>query len=185
MKTISIDLNKEIWKDIVDYEGIYQVSNYSRIRNNNGDIRKTKKNNRDYTMISLYKDGKEKTKLVHRLVAQAFIPNPNNLLQVNHIDEDKNNNNATNLEWCSNLYNRRYGTGYQRSVENHDYKKIGLKNSKRVKQYDLNSNFIKEHLGVMIASRETGINESGIRRVCYKKAKSAGGFRWEYCNENN
>lgn len=173
---------KEIWKDVKNYEGLYQISNLSRVKNLKGNIRKTKKNNRNYIMITLNKNGVGKTKLVHRLVAEAFIPNLENKPQVNHKDENKNNNRADNLEWCDNLYNRRYGTGYKRSVENHDYIKMGKKLSKRVNQYDLCGNFINSYYGVREASRQTRIGESAIRRCCYKNNRTSGGYTWKYAN---
>lgn len=180
---------QEEWRDVVGFDG-YQVSNLGKIRGLDrldcigkvvhGKEKRTKRNNRGYVMASLRKDGAEHTKLIHRLVAEAFIPNPNNYPQVNHKDEDKENNSVDNLEWCTNLYNRHYGTGYARSVAKHDYKKITEANQKPVKQYSTSGGLIKTWSGVMAAYRATGIHESSIRQCCYGKSQTAGGFYWEY-----
>ena len=112
----------EIWKDIEGYENLYQVSNLGRVKSLNYNhtgkekIMKAKKD-KGYLRVQLYKDGKPKFYSVHRLVATSFLPNPNNLSQVNHIDEDKSNNIVDNLEWCSAKYNSNYGTRIQRIVE--------------------------------------------------------------------
>lgn len=115
---------QEIWKDIKHYEGLYQVSNLgnvktldkyvnSGIKNNNKVKRKGKLlkqyNKRGYLQVTLTHNNKRKYVGVHRLVAQAFIPNPNNLPQVNHKDEDPLNNHVENLEWCTAKYNCNYG----------------------------------------------------------------------------
>lgn len=108
---------QEIWKDIPEYEGLYQVSNLGRIKSlprkgthtTKERIMNFTKSNKGYFIAVLSKDYKKKSFSVHRLVAQAFIPNPNNLPQVNHKDENKENNNINNLEWCSNWYNTHYG----------------------------------------------------------------------------
>lgn len=110
-------LPKRVWKDIPGFEGIYQVSNTGQIRSLNyrGNAGKTKilKQHTDkdgYKRVNLYKDSKGKTYKVHRLVAQAFIPNPNNLPEVNHKDENKTNNVVWNLEFCTREYNNNYGS---------------------------------------------------------------------------
>lgn len=109
----------EEWKDIVfvqnntlyDFTGKYQISNLGRVRNiRTGRILKPNKNNRGYTQIGLPINKKPKQFLVHRLVATAFIPNPNNLPVVNHKDENPNNNRVENLEWCTEKYNIQYST---------------------------------------------------------------------------
>ena len=109
----------EIWKDITGYEELYQISNYGRVRSldrydsmgrfKEGIMLKTYDNGNGYKKITLYKNGLCKTFSVHRLVAIAFIPNDNNLPQINHKDENPSNNHVDNLEWCTNEYNSNYG----------------------------------------------------------------------------
>ena len=106
----------EIWKDIQGYEGLYQVSNLGRVRSLNYKKTKTVKilkltsNTKGYLQLILHKNGEISSRKVHRLVAEAFIPNPDGLPQVNHKDENKQNNCVDNLEWCTNYYNAWYGT---------------------------------------------------------------------------
>lgn len=180
----------EIRVPVVGYEGIYEVSNYGHVyglkrKNARGQIvnpivKATKPNNRGYIQICLSKDGKQKYMLLHRIVAEAFIPNPEGLPQVNHKDENKNNNSADNLEWCTNAYNRHYGSGMRKSIENHDYKQIAEKNKKTVLQLDKNGNVLNSWLGLKAAEAATGVGESNIRRCCYGRGSYAGGFMWKY-----
>ena len=120
-------MDTEIWKDIAGYEGIYQVSNKGQVRSLDrvikklsgerivkGRIIKPSANLKGYLFVYLYRDGCGKMRTIHRLVAEAFIPNHSLLPQINHRDEDKTNNDVDNLEWCDNLYNARYGTRNQR-----------------------------------------------------------------------
>ena len=108
----------EEWKKIPGYEGLYEVSNMGNVRNvrRNKLLRLPKTNNR-YIRISLCKNGIKTGLTVHRLVAEAFLPNPDNLPEVNHKDEDKTNNRVENLEWCNHKYNMNYGTRNIRSKE--------------------------------------------------------------------
>lgn len=99
----------EIWKDIQNYEGLYEISSLGRIRNNLGKIKKPCVQNKGYLLVSLYKDAKEKKFLVHRLVAEHFIDNPNKYCQVNHVDGNKFNNNVINLEWYNQRLNYNHG----------------------------------------------------------------------------
>lgn len=122
-------MDKEVWKPIPGYEGHYEVSNMGRVRGLDRTRRMVSKKGMEHTafvkgvtiqphfdsrgcyqIVGLNKDGKHKTRLVHRLVAETFIPNPDNLPEVNHIDENKINNAVSNLEWCDHLYNNRYGS---------------------------------------------------------------------------
>lgn len=131
-----MDNSKEIWKDIQGYEGLYQVSNLGRVKSlyKGGTILKGSVNNRGYHIVMLYKGGKYKHLLIHRLVAQAFISNPQKLPQVNHKDEDKFNNSVSNLEWCTNIYNNLY----------HDKaKRVGVKEGKPVAQYTLSGKLVR------------------------------------------
>lgn len=118
----------------------------------------------------------------HRIVALAFIPNYNNLPQVNHKDEDKTNNNVNNLEWCDDQYNVNYGTRKQRDREKKYNKGSKLMPERPVVQKDLNNNVIKEYKSIREATRETGIEHSCICRCCTgeRNAKTAGGFKWSY-----
>lgn len=113
----------EIWKDIEGYEGLYQVSNYGRVKSLGNEasrkekIRKVRFNNDGYPVIYLHKNGEKKFFLIHRLVAQTFIPNPNNLPEINHKDECKTNSFVENLEWCDRLYNINYGNAITKANE--------------------------------------------------------------------
>ena len=118
----------EIWKNIEGYEGKYQVSNLGRVKSMIGQekVLHPKKHRNGHLQIGLHKDKKRKTMYIHRLVAQAFITNPDNLPCVNHKDENPNNNNVDNLEWCTQKYNCNYGTRVDRIMETkkQQYKKI-------------------------------------------------------------
>ena len=98
----------EKWLPIPNYEGKYWISNYGRLKNNN-QIMKPMVATNGYLIACLWKNNKQKKFVIHRLVANAFIDNPNNYEEVNHLDEDKTNNRIDNLEWCSHKYNMNYG----------------------------------------------------------------------------
>ena len=177
------------------YKPVYMVSNLGRVKSvlrvlkfKNGKYRLQKE-----TILSQFKcgsgylgvtlcspDGSSHRKLVHRLVAQAFIPNPNNFPQINHKDEDKTNNIVTNLEWCTVKYNNNYGTKILRITE----KTTNGKLSKRVYQYDLSGNFIAEFPSTMEVQRRMGIQNSLIGKCCRGKRKTCHRFIWRYSREN-
>ena len=130
-----------------------------------------------YYSIVMYRDGESKTYTIHRLVALAFIPNPDNLPEVNHKDECKTNNNVSNLEWCSKSYNINYGTRNERCGEKHLNRKDL---SKPVKQFKKDGVFIKEYPSMMEVERQTGYINSYISNCCKGRRKSAYGYIWKY-----
>lgn len=161
----------EKWKIIEGYEGLYEVSSLGRIRNNKGKILKPIKSSTvNYYTVNLYKNGKSKSFLIHRLVARAFVPNPNNLPQVNHKDENKFNNEASNLEWCTCTYNLMY---------NGRSKRVGRTKSKKLLQLSLDGQIIKEWPSKKEAVRN-GYNEGSIYRCICGKLRTHKGFKWKY-----
>ena len=168
-------MTKEIWKDIEGYEGKYQVSNKGRVKslsyNKTGreDIMKQRKSTNGYLMANLCKNGKHKHCLIHRLVASAFIHNPEGLPEVNHKDEDKTNNNVENLEWCDHLYNNNYGTKNERSAKSQGKPVICIE-----------TNII--YFSVHEAQRKTGILASSICNCANhkKRCHTARRLHWQY-----
>lgn len=175
------DLPNEEWRAVGGYEGIYSVSNYGRVKGRGkqlfGDeelLLKPKTNNRGYKCVCLYGNKSKKYMFVHRLVAQCFIPNPDNLPFVNHKDENTCNNNVDNLEWCTHLYNVRYGTGILRK----NAKTERLK--KKVLQYSINGEFIREWHSASDAARELGLSIPHISKAARNLIKTHGGYIWKY-----
>lgn len=180
---------KEIWKDIKGYEGYYQVSNLGRVKsldriNSRGFqmIGKPLNINKlvsGYCTVSLCKNGKPIICLVHRLVAETFIPNPENLPCVNHKDENPSNNCVDNLEWCTHLYNMNYGTRNKRLSENHKGV-INTHKSTPILQYSLDNKFIKEYPSMAEVNRQLGYSQAGISRCCKGKYKQSYGYIWKF-----
>lgn len=168
-------LNEE-WKDVKDFDGLYQISNYGRVKSlkRNTTFERILKYNiktTGYCYVGLTKNCKTKHYRVHRLLAQTFLPNPNNLPQVNHKKEfEKWNNRVDNLEWCDSLYNCNYGTRKQR---------IGKKQYLKIDQYDLCGDFIKTWNSMTQVHEELGYNISHISDCCNNKRKSANGYMWK------
>jgi len=169
-------LNMESWRPIKGFETRYTVSNTGLVFSKlTGRYLTPKVDRYGYEVVTLCKNGKAKYITVHRLVAMAFIPNPNGLPCVNHKDENKRNNRVENLEWVTVKENDNYGTRNQRMAES--------KKKVQIAQYDLNMTLIRVHPGVKDAHRNTGVNRNSIRDVCRKKRSSAGGYIWRYWEE--
>lgn len=187
------NLDGEIWRDVVGYEGTYQVSNMSRVRSidriapcrkkgyttitKKGRILNLSTNRLGYKEAHLYnyQEQKERIISVHRLVAFAFIPNPDreHLREINHIDENKANNRVDNLEWCDRAYNTRYGSSRIRATTNNP-------NIRRVAQYSKSGELIAKYETIADASRATGLDNSSISKACRGKLKTNGGYIWRY-----
>ena len=195
---------EEIWKDIKDYEGLYQVSNYGRIKSlkriikmGNHSCLKQEKilalNERGkYLAVKLQKEKHKKNYPVHRLVAMAFIQNPNNLPVINHIDGNKLNNRVENLEWCTPSQNLKHAykiglikVGIAQTLRGKDLYKYGVeKNRKPVKQFTLDGEYIRTFKSIAEANRIIGKgNRSRINDVCKGLAKKSMGYFWEYAEK--
>ena len=188
----------EKWKDVKDFEKLYQISNLGNVRSldtiinckgakgidehlRKGRILKKHKGTTGYYYINLSKNSKIKQVRVHRLVAETFIPNPNNLPCVNHKDGNKLNNNTSNLEWCSYSYNN--SEAYKIGLKQNKYKgKYGKEAqfSKPLLQYTLDNKFIKEWENASQVKRELGFCAENIRSVCNGRRKQANGYKWKY-----
>ena len=164
----------EEWKDIKGYEGIYQISNKGRVKTLGNNRRKEKiregiEDNTGYKRISLYKNRKEKKYSIHRLVAQAFLPNPDNLPVVNHKDENKLNNNVENLEWCTQEYNVNYSSSNGRPG-----KKVICVETQQI--FDSSEDVICK----MFNGKGY---PSNIRHNLYGRTKKAYGYTFKYIDE--
>ena len=161
--------NKEVWRDCKGYEGKYQVSNQGRVWSvKNQKYLKLGIDKDGYCGVVLYaKNGKAKDEKVHRLVALAFLPNPDKLPQVNHKDENPSNNCVDNLEWCTNKYNVNYGTRNKRA---------GEKNSRPVICLELNKPF----KSMTEAAEALNVHHSLIYACCNGIQKTTGGYHFKY-----
>ena len=165
----------EIWKDIQGYEGLYQVSNTGRVRNKKRELKLIVRKRDGYVDVQLSKNNKFSTVKVHRLVANAFIPNPNGYNEINHKDENPANNRAENLEWCNRRYNLSYGTRAER---------ISKSNSKPVEQ--LSDGVVIRVWTSMRDAAKAGYKHGSISLCCNGKAKHHKGYQWRYqCEQTN
>lgn len=163
---------QEVWKDIEGYEGYYQVSNLGKVRNIKFQRElKACFDSYGYLIVVLSKYGKHRTRTVHRLVAETFIPNTSKLPSVNHKDENKQNNNVDNLEWCDTKYNCNYGTRN---------KQISKRVSKKVMQLSIDGKKIKKWNSITEAGNHLGCHISQISACCHGRIKTAYGYRWKF-----
>lgn len=169
---------QEIWKDIKGYENRYQVSNLGKIRRKNYDYRspkyrilKPKIEKNGYYRITLSFNNCSKTYGIHRLVAQAFIPNPNNYPIINHKDENPSNNYVENLEWCTYSYNSSYGSARYRKFK------------KAIIQCDLEGNVIRKWDSAHEVERTLGIPHQQINSNLKLRQPTCHGYIWKYANE--
>lgn len=167
-------MGHEIWKPVVGFEEYYEVSDAGRVRSlRSGQIRKPVPNQTNgYLTMVLHGDNFKKTMTVHRIVAQAFCEKPANCDFVNHKDENKHNNNASNLEWVTKAYNNAYNGKDQRC-------------NKAIEQLDEDFNLIRRWSSARKACEATGIEYKNISSVCRGLRPRAGGFRWRFATWAN
>ena len=170
-------MKNEEWRDVVGYEGRYQVSSMGRVKSL---VRKGRKRERilkpafngcGYLLVNLCAGGKRKTLKVHRLVCEAFHDNPDNKSDVNHINENKTDNRACNLEWCTCKQNINHGTHNERMAKT---------KSKPVGQYTRDGELVKVWPSIIEVQRQAGFNQGNISKVANGKYKQAYGFIWKY-----
>lgn len=166
----------EIWKPIKGYEGLYEVSNYTRVRSLKTGKQMAQQIGYDgYVRVALTKGGRQRSLFLHRLVAIAFLPNAKSFPEVNHKDEDKQNNFPENLEWCTHKYNANFGTRLRR---------MAISNYEPVIQYSKDGKEIARYASQKEAKERTGIKGNHICSCCKGKRKTAGGYVWKYANKH-
>lgn len=185
-----VDLPNEEWRDVIGYEGLYQVSNLGRVKRLEFVV--MRKNGRPHTWktkivaqfprngylrVPIEMNKKKMSKVVHRIVAFAFIPNPCGYKEINHKDENKSNNCIDNLEWCDRSYNCSYGSLRDKMSE---YFKGKPKQRTKIYQYDLEGNLIRVWDSMNQIKKNGGFSLSCIREVCKGKRKTAKGYKWSF-----
>ena len=190
---------EEIWKDIEGYEGLYQVSNMGRVKSlGNGSSNNSKekilkernRNKKGYKMVALYKANKKEFS-IHRLVAQAFIPNPKNKPCIDHIDTNPSNNRVENLRWATYKENIKNPLTIKKlrlaniGNKNPMYGKCDKLNHKSIPilQFTKEGNFIKKWYSATQVEKELGISQGNISMCCNRKRKTCGGYKWDYADD--
>ncbi len=176
----------EIWKEINGYENLYEISNTGKVKSlRYNKILSGGYSGFGYLLVHLVKDSKKKQKYIHKLVAEAFIPNEDNKPQVNHIDGNKTNNNVDNLEWVSFSENNKhaYKTGLKKSSKgkNNDYSRSLMT---PINQYDLDGNFIKRWNSQREITNELNIPQQNISLCVRGKRNKTHNYIWKYANNS-
>ena len=180
----------EEWKTIKGFEGLYEVSNQGRVRRADGKIISQTFRGRGYLGVCLHKNKRQFQKYTHRLVAEAFIENPFDYPCINHIDENKTNNDISNLEWCDFRYNNSHGTRLERISEKLTGKKLSSETCRKMSEVRKG----RTHKGravicletkevfesAQMASRKLGLYRGMVAQVCRGKGETAGGLHWKY-----
>ena len=165
---------------VVGYEGLYEVNEWGQIRNKDGQLMRQRLKRAKYTVykkVSLYRDGEYKHLYVHRLVAQAFIPNPQGFELINHKDEDGTNNVAGNLEWCDRSYNATYGSSPKKISK--AFKGRESEKRKAVLCFSPNGTFT-QYASVTEAAKAVNGTTANISAACKGKRRTAYGMAWSY-----
>lgn len=189
---------KEEWKPIKGFEGIYEVSNLGRLKSfkkhENGYILSNKNSKGGYFSITLtdYKNNKTKHTRVHRLVAETFIPNPNNYPVVNHIDGNKQNNRVDNLEWCTVQHNVKHALNHNPNMIKGMKKHNQYIKPKEICQYSLEGYLMAIYPNAKLAQKVTGVCARNVLQVARKEEykpgmtrKQAGGYIWRFKNDKS
>ena len=185
---------EEIWKDIKGYEGLYQISNKGQVKskarrgNWKETILKPSETRDHYFVVTLSKNGAQKSRRVNRIVAETFIENPLNKPEVNHIDGDKHNNNVENLEWVTTKENIIHSYKCKLRTAEESAKSLGIyaqkgkinPKSKTVYQFNKQGKLVAVYGSVREAERKTKISSNCISSCCLKKSKYAGNYIWRY-----
>lgn len=177
-------MKNEIWKPVVGWGNLYEVSNYGNVRGVSQKVLKQQMIARGYMGITLHdsKNGIKKRRYVHQLVAEAFIGNPNHLHDINHKNEIKTDNRVENLEYCDRKYNANYGTVNERKRQKmYENTKCRFPN---VLQFDLEGNLLAIYSNAGEAARITGMRQESICRCCRGERSRYGNYKWKYklCN---
>ena len=181
--------NIEKWKNVWGYAN-YEVSTSGKVRNKGKEVKQCK-NNKGYCTVDLYKDGERKRIFVHRLVAETFLPNPDNKPQVNHLNRNREDNRVENLEWVTPKENmnspltRKHCKEVMKGENTSMYGKFGKEHhlSKTVIQFDLDGNMLNVWNALMDAEREVGARNGHISNCCRGKQQTSGGYKWQYQDE--
>lgn len=172
---------QEVWKSLIEYNNLIEVSSFGRVRRLQGKSEMLKprldKSGYLYVHIRVSKLGINKMVKVHRLVAKAFLPNPNNYPIINHKNEIKTDNRVENLEWCTHKYNTNYGASLEKRAFNSRNQEH---RSCPILQYSLNGEFIQEFPSFKEVQRYLGKSYSNVWKVCNGKKESAYGYKWSY-----